>query len=139
MFIWRCIYARLCVPFPNYKKVTGLDLIRIQGGCIYGCDNELLTVSYSYRVFNNLKYSDFSFSEIVWQEFELTKTYFSDWNNPYFEISSVLFNDFKKITYWKVELTVFTMIQTDTLLHMNFVVIYYFYSGKRLHHKGKTA
>ena len=39
---------------------------------------------------------------------QMTKTYFSDWTNPYFEISSVLFNDFSKITYWKIELTVFT-------------------------------
>ena len=104
----RCIYARLCVPFPNYKKITGLDLIRIQGSCVYGCNSELLTVSYSYKVFNNLKYSDFAFTNIVWQEFEMTKTYFSDWTNPYFEVSSVLFNDFRDITYWKVELTVFT-------------------------------
>jgi len=108
------MYARLCVPFPNYKKVTGLDLIRIQGSCVYGCDSELLlTVSFSYKVFNNLKYSDFTFADIVWQEFEMTETYFSNWTNPYFEISSVLFNDFKKITYWKIELTVFATATLD--------------------------
>lgn len=66
----------MCVPFPGYKKITGLDLIRIQGGCTFGCYNKLSTF-YSYQVFMNAKYSDYSLNDIIWQEFEMTGTYFS--------------------------------------------------------------
>ena len=70
------MYARLCVPFPNYKKITGLDLIRIQGSCTYGCYSDLNTF-YSYKIFMNMEYADFTFTHIVWKEFEMTSAYFS--------------------------------------------------------------
>jgi hypothetical protein len=76
------MYARLCVPFPNYKKITGLDLIRIEGNCVYGCYDELLTF-YSYQVYSNSKYSDFNFDNIIWKEFCMDSTYFSGLNINY--------------------------------------------------------
>ena len=70
------MYARLCVPFPNYKKITGLDLIRIEGDCVYGCYNKLLT-HYSYQVYSNFKDFNFNFDDIIWKEFYMDSAYFS--------------------------------------------------------------
>jgi hypothetical protein len=70
------MFARLCVPFPNYNKITGYDLIRIQGGCSYGCFNDLLTY-YSFRVFGNTVDFDFEFTHIIWKELDMKSGFFS--------------------------------------------------------------
>lgn len=51
-------------------------MIRIQGGCAFACYDLKMTF-YSYQVYQNTKYSDFTFANIIWQSFDVTSTYFT--------------------------------------------------------------
>ena len=74
-FIKRCEFARLCAPFPKFKKITKNDLIKIIGSCTFGCFNQKLT-TYSYKIYKNEKDSDFNFDNIKWIDFQMTSNYF---------------------------------------------------------------
>ena len=73
---------RFCAPFPRFKKITGDDQLLVIGRCIRMCTNPQMTF-FTFKVYKNARDFDFSFNNIIWEEFNMTDNYFSGNNLKY--------------------------------------------------------